>query len=535
MKNKVAVIVDAFTLDNINEHWHVHEIDYSHALDVLETFAPSMLFVESVWHGVNGTWNGILGPKRKKLQEIIKFCNQKNIPTVFWNKEDPVHFDDFTERCDIAGLFDYIFSTEVDCVADYAEKYPQSHCFVLPFFFNEKKYTATTSKEHQGYFFAGTYYKKFPERNAAFENIMAHLSEAKVDVTIFDRNYGSDDPSLAFPEKYHSLIQDKVAASDMVSVYKKFAHCINLNTVQNGQTMFARRVIESLACSSKVLSNYSRALDVVFNCQRRYVAKNMVEFSPQDCAQVLKDLTSEKALSYIQSVVLEGQIPTEGLIAHLNALVCEGRQTLTSIDSAIEIDDATTNRSELRFGFEGGWLHVHSQLKDDEHGYINFSNQVEVKNKRHVHFIFDSSSSAALLDLWLLDSEGNLIFRNLYSRTQEINFLLPEHAATLKTAIRISGPHKELRCRLAFGKKIKIPSQIIPLKRELHWMKGARAEVDARLAKLLTAPLDIFYETGCDFDFSYQIIHGHTVVMGGELVKEALKRGQALSQLTRRV
>ena len=199
MKIKAAVIVDEFTLENLKDHWQLYQVDYRDSLELIEQFKPNLLFVESIWTGVNGSWRGLFSAKSRRLWEIIEFCRHRSIPTVFWNKEDPVHFDDFTERCDIAGWFDFIFTSELDCVGDYAAKYPRCRCFVLPFFYNEKKYQPKLAKKKQGYFFAGTYYKKFAERNIAFDNIMAHLAGQGATVSIYDRNYGSGQKDLEFP------------------------------------------------------------------------------------------------------------------------------------------------------------------------------------------------------------------------------------------------------------------------------------------------------------------------------------------------
>ena len=52
------------------------------------------------------------------------------IPTVFWNKEDPVHFDDFA---DAASQFDWIFTTDADCIDRYVELAGHERVGALPF------------------------------------------------------------------------------------------------------------------------------------------------------------------------------------------------------------------------------------------------------------------------------------------------------------------------------------------------------------------------------------------------------------------
>lgn len=526
MKNKAAVIVDEFTLENLKDHWLLYQVDFHDSLELIEQFKPNLLFVESVWNGVNGSWRGLFGAKSRKLQQLVEFCKQHAIPTVFWNKEDPVHFDDFTERCDIAGWFDFIFSTELDCVGDYAARYPRSRSFVLPFFYNENKYTGKAIKENSGYFFAGTYYKKFPDRNVAFEQIVAYLEEKNASISIYDRNYGSGQKDLEFPVEYNKFIKGKVAPGDMVSVYQDYQHCINLNTVQNGQTMFARRVIESLACSTSVLSNYSRALDVLFNSKRRFIANNIVEYQPEHCSAAIEGLTSQNAIAFIEAIALRAVLPTEGFIAALNAKAGYKRTILELFEHAIVFAEPRVNSVELSCKLHAESLYIQSKLAEEQHGYINFSNEFDVQHKSHVHFLFKASSALALLDVWLLDAKGEMIFRNIYSRTQDIFIGIPSDALILKIAIRVTGPHTDLVCELAFGKKLKIPTRILPVSESYFFVEGKLAELSDKLHRLPAINADILYYTGNDFDFSYHIIQGHSVVIGGELVKSAVEAGR---------
>ncbi|BDZ42873.1 hypothetical protein GCM10025865_21720 [Paraoerskovia sediminicola] len=48
-----------------------------------------------------------------ELRGITRWCRENDVPTVFWNKEDPVHFDLFVAT---AALFDVVFTTDVDSI-----------------------------------------------------------------------------------------------------------------------------------------------------------------------------------------------------------------------------------------------------------------------------------------------------------------------------------------------------------------------------------------------------------------------------------
>ncbi|MEK8227730.1 hypothetical protein NKG05_18920 [Oerskovia sp. M15] len=67
---------------------------------------------------------------RPAFIELVTFCREQGIPTVFWNKEDPVHFEDFLES---AALFDRVCTTDVNRVPDYVERLGHDRVSVLPF------------------------------------------------------------------------------------------------------------------------------------------------------------------------------------------------------------------------------------------------------------------------------------------------------------------------------------------------------------------------------------------------------------------
>ncbi len=60
-----------------------------------------ILFVEAFWRGSGGVWKGIAYDynvkERELLKRIVRWSKKNGIPTVFWNKEDPSHFDEFID------------------------------------------------------------------------------------------------------------------------------------------------------------------------------------------------------------------------------------------------------------------------------------------------------------------------------------------------------------------------------------------------------------------------------------------------------
>lgn len=264
LSTKVACILDEFSTASLQDHWqlcHLTPDDYAAKID---EFAPHFLFVESAWQGVAGSWKNKLFNNPPELSAIVHYCRQQHIPTVFWNKEDPVHFDDFVFRAPIAQLFDYVFTTELDCVPRYKRILQHQRVYWLPFATNFKQHHPLENKiRRPGICFAGSYYAKYYERCQDFDLIMEQFSRNQP-VIIYDRFAGTEDPDNVFPVKYQPYIHGSLSFSQIDIAYKGYKTALTLNTVLKGQTMFARRVLELISSNTLVVSNYSRALRLLF-------------------------------------------------------------------------------------------------------------------------------------------------------------------------------------------------------------------------------------------------------------------------------
>ena len=89
---------------------------------------------------------------------------------------------------------------------------------------------------------------------------------------------------------YSNYLYDSISYNDLIHcVNNKYEYILNLNSVNNSETMFARRIIESLAQKKIVISNYSPAINKYF--------KNLV-FQKDDIKNILK-------LSFIQKEIIK--------------------------------------------------------------------------------------------------------------------------------------------------------------------------------------------------------------------------------------
>lgn len=154
---RVGIIADPFTLASFRYEWEQVPLTpsgWQRQLDGLD-----LVLVESAWAGNDKAWQyHLTGPTapRPAVIELAAGCRERGIPTVFWNKEDPTHFEDFL---DTARLFDHVFTTDAECVPAYRERLGHDRVGVLPFAVPDRVTNPVrASREHQplDVAFAGT-------------------------------------------------------------------------------------------------------------------------------------------------------------------------------------------------------------------------------------------------------------------------------------------------------------------------------------------------------------------------------------------
>ena len=231
-----------------------------------------ILFVESAWHGYKDRWKYKIAsypdhPKRTndKLVRLVEQAKDKGIPTVFWNKEDGIHFDRFI---DSAKHFDHIFTVDQNCVEKYRAIVPSTTTVDVAMFpvqpkihnyqgFNFQKFEAN---------FVGSYSKHVHDkRRERQEMLFSAALKAGLPVNIFDRNSNRKSDNYRYPEQGFNLkinpVLDYVQTAD---IYRNFLVSLNVNTIENSPTMFSRRVVEILACGGILVSTPSMAVDKLF-------------------------------------------------------------------------------------------------------------------------------------------------------------------------------------------------------------------------------------------------------------------------------
>lgn len=229
------------------------------------------LFVESAWAGNDGIWQYQLTGSRAPtppLQDLVQHCNEQGIPTVFWNKEDPPHFEDFLAT---AKLFDTVFTTDSNKIGDYRRALGHDQVFVLPFAAQPRvhnparngiKYAECDAA------FAGTYFRhKFKDRREQMDLILGAAADVAgshgVGFTIFSRHAGKDE-KYQFPASLDRWVAGALPYSQMLAAYRSFKVFLNVNSVIGSPSMCARRIFEICASGTPVLTTPSAAVSNFF-------------------------------------------------------------------------------------------------------------------------------------------------------------------------------------------------------------------------------------------------------------------------------
>ncbi|EBF6110852.1 FkbM family methyltransferase [Campylobacter coli] len=317
---KIACIMDEFTYESFKYECDLLQLSLENWKNEIMHFKPSLLFIESAWQGKNSLWKLKISGFSIELQELIGYCKENHIPTIFWNKEDPVHFNTFLP---IACSVDFIFTTDIDCVSKYKFYAGHEDVYCLPFAAQTKMYNPIEEFDRKDEFnFAGSYYLRYPQRQLDFDNLINAIKPYK-NISIYDRNFNNPHSHYTFPNCYKDMIIGNLPFNEIVKAYKGYKFGITINTVKQSQTMFARRAFELIACNTFVVSNFSRALrnffgDLVVSSDNVNELKDKLKLACEDemyckkiklnaLRKVMKEHTYTDRLKFIASVVYKKQ------------------------------------------------------------------------------------------------------------------------------------------------------------------------------------------------------------------------------------
>lgn len=266
---KIACIFDEFSMTSFSKQSNLITFTTENWLEKLTEEVPDVLIVESAWKGNFGSWEYKIAKYNNQDQsaliELIEWCKSNGIPTAFWNKEDPIHFEKFIHT---AKMFDFIFTTDADMIPNYQQMTGNEKVYAMPFSAEPSIHNPIkiTKQRIDKISFAGSYYaNRHADRKKDMDELLDMAAEYGLD--IYDRNYErnkKEKTHFSFPDKFESNIKGSLKYDEIDIAYKGYKVMMNVNSVKNSPTMFSRRVFEGLACGTPILSSYSEGIKKTF-------------------------------------------------------------------------------------------------------------------------------------------------------------------------------------------------------------------------------------------------------------------------------
>jgi len=372
---KIAAILDEFSYNCFKYECNFLVIEPDNWLDIFEREKPDLFFCESAWSGADTErrpWKGKIyssinfpQENRTVLLSILAYCNEHEIPTIFWNKEDPSHYEDKVHNfVDTAIKFDHIFTTAEECVSRYQKEYGHKSVYSLMFATQPKMFNPLEKYERTDeVIFAGSWYSYHEQRCKEMAEIFDHILKSGRKLVIYNRYYGDPDPNHIFPDKYQPYVRPALPFSEIDKAYKGSNFALNITTVTESETMFARRVFELASCNTAILSNYSIGIEKIFGnnvifTDRKLDFSNLEEKKANNLDIVLRYHTYANRLEQMLQDIGYDYLPEDKSVsvyytikseADLHAAI-ENYQRVTYVDKHLKIlyDDETMNLDLLR-------------------------------------------------------------------------------------------------------------------------------------------------------------------------------------------
>ncbi|MGL5857334.1 MAG: glycosyltransferase family protein [Angustibacter sp.] len=268
----VATILDTFSQLCFRYEWDQVEFGPDDWREVLGARHPDLLFVESAWNGNDGRWRlHMTGDSRPsaQLQELVAWCRQQGVPTVFWNKEDPPNYGVFVET---AKLFDRVFTVDAERIGDYRRDLGHERVDLLPFAAQPRIHNPIQrgpGRVHE-LAFAGSYFvAKHPQRRAQMDYLLGAATD--FGLHIYSR-LQHDDPRYRFPGDLVPFIVGSLDYDQMIAQYAAYRVFLNVNSVTASPTMCSRRLFELSAAQTAVVSAPAASIRPFFGDTVRVVA-----------------------------------------------------------------------------------------------------------------------------------------------------------------------------------------------------------------------------------------------------------------------
>ena len=320
-KPRIALVADSFTTFSLAPDADLIQLTLNDWQWKLRVFKPDFLLVESAWRGYKDSWKGKIAsyahssPNKPELRRLLEFCHRRKITTIFWNKEDPFHFERFA---DAAVLFDVVYTTDADSLDRYRAlpHHRFQHVGVLMFAAQPRWYQPAGKGERgQEVAFLGGYYgNELAERSRAQEDILLALRDKNL--IIFDRFWQKGN-GCSYPELLKPYCKPAITQMSVAKAYQKYQVYLNFNTISQSPTMLSRRVFELAAAGCPIISTPSLAMDNIFG--KSIVAVQDGTAARDWCVQLQQDVQQRNALGEQAREIVLAQHTWQHRLAQLNS------------------------------------------------------------------------------------------------------------------------------------------------------------------------------------------------------------------------
>ncbi|WP_156466353.1 glycosyltransferase [Janibacter sp. Soil728] len=259
---RVGIIADEFTTETLRPTFDLVPLDRAGWRDQLDGL--DLVFVESAWKGNDGQWHRGVGryddDEFADIVALLTRARELGIPSVFWNKEDPVHIERFISA---ASLCDHVFTTDANCVPRYlaAGVGTVRTASGLPFYAQPLIHNPLPGNRpyDPSVAYAGTYYgDRYAKRSAELSRVLTVAQP--FGLSIYDRQAAIPDSPYHFPAIFRGNVRGSLPYDAVIDSYKSHLANLNVNSVADSPTMFSRRVVEVAACGGVVLSGPGRGI-----------------------------------------------------------------------------------------------------------------------------------------------------------------------------------------------------------------------------------------------------------------------------------
>ncbi len=342
-KPYVIGIMDEFTTGCFEQDVNLIQPRPDNWYALAEKYQPEFFFIESAWKGNYGSWQyRVADYANKPGQEVAHICQyarEKGIPTLFWNKEDPVHHQKF--MCS-AKLVDHIFTTDANMKDSYQVKTGNPNVHALPFAAQPALHKpAPLAGRKPRACFAGSWYgNRHAERGESMRWLLQAANRHGLD--IFDRNYGTG--IFPFPEEYQAGIKGSLPYKELCDEYSRYRVFLNVNSVTDSPTMFSRRVFELMACGTPVVSTYAKGIENLFESDAVWLVH-----SQEEATEALRALMTDDNEWRRRSLAGIREVFAKHTYAHrLNGIFDRlGIETRMATDPAVTLVAEAHSQAEL--------------------------------------------------------------------------------------------------------------------------------------------------------------------------------------------